>query len=243
MSQKIFFRNHKVGIIILAILFISISILIHHYNNYFLYRLLRGIICYTTLIYLLLAHGKKIQKWIVGFLFFYGTSSITTVWFENGTMASISMILNFIAFIMLLWYVVPKFKIEKLTKSFTLLFILIVIINGYLFIQLIEMMKAMTLNYTQYIFMLLSAFCGIFLAFMALFYNHFYNTRQSMAFTILVFLIIFAEIFRGIGYYDLANSIFFVYLARIFLVLSLSVLVHFSFLDLNKNSVSKPSII
>ncbi|TXD72604.1 hypothetical protein [Aequorivita antarctica] len=232
MSEKLFFKNYKMGLGILAVFFIILSIVVYAYQNVFLFRLLRGIICYTTLLYLLIAHGKNIQKWLIGFLFFYGASSITTVWYENSIMASISMILNFISFLMLLWYIVPKFNLRKLTKTFTILFILMILVNGYLFIQLVELMKEMTLNYTQYVFMILSAFCGILLAFLALFYNHFYNTAQSMAFTLLIFLIIFAEIFRGIGYYKLTDSIAFVLLARVLLVLSLYTLVHFSFLDL-----------
>ncbi len=232
MSEKNFFRNYKVGLGILAICFISASIIIHAFHNYFLFRLLRGIICYTTLAYLLIIHRKNIQKWLIGFLFFYGASSITTLWYENGIMASTSMILNFIAFLMLLWFIIPKFKIENLTKTFTLLFILMILVNGYLFIQFIELMEDMTLNYTQYIFMMLSAFCGILLGFLALFYNHFYNTKRSMAFLLLIFLLIFSEIFRGIGYYNLVNGFAFVYLARIFLVLALYFLVHFSLLDL-----------
>lgn len=240
MSEKNFLRNYKVGLGILAVCFISASIIIHAFHNYFLYRLLRGIICYTTLAYLLIAHRKNIQKWLVGFLFFYGASSIAAVWYEYGIMASTSMILNFIAFLLLLWFIIPKFKIENLTKTFTLLFILMVIVNGYLFFQLIELMKDMTLNYTQYAFMVLSAFCGILLGFLALFYNHFYNTRQSMAFVLLVFLLIFSEIFRGIGYYNLTDGVVFIYLARISLVLALCVLVHFSFLDLkNPKRLSK----
>ncbi len=242
MSEKLFFKNYKIGIGILAVFFILLSVTVHLFHDFFLFRLLRGVICYTTLIYLLIAHGKNIQKWLVGFLFFYGASSVTTVWYENGTMASISMILNFIAFLMLLWYIIPKFNLKNLTKKFTLLFILMIVINGYLFIQLIELMKDMTLNYTQYLFMILSAFSGILLAFLALFYNHFYNTAQSMTFTLLIFLIIFAEIFRGIGYYDLAYSIVFVYLARVLLVLSLYTLVHFSFLDLKKEKSLKSDI-
>ncbi len=232
MSAKTFFKNYKRGLAILAIFFICLSITIHLFHNYFLFRLLRGIICYATLIYLLAAHGKKIQKWVVGFLFFYGTSSVTTIWYENGTMASISMILNFIAFLILFFYVLPKFSLKKITKTFTLLFIMMIVVNGYLFIQLLELMKEMTLNNTQYIFMLLSAFCGILLAFLALFNNHYFNNPQSMSFTLFIFLIIFAEIFRGIGYYNLAEGVLFVYLGRIFLILSLCVLVHFSFLDL-----------
>ncbi len=241
MPEKIFFRNYKVELGILAVFFIILSITFHLFNNFFMFRLLRGIICYTTLIYLLIVHRENIQKWLVGFLFFYGASSITTVWYEDGTMASVSMILNFMAFLMLLLYVVPKFSLRKITKVFTLLFILMVIVNGYLFLQLVELMKIMTLNYTQYIFMILSASCGILLGFLALFYNHYDNSRQSMAFTLLIFFIIFAEIFRGIGYYNLADGFAFVYLARIFFVFSLCVLVHFSFLDLKNTKSLKVS--
>lgn len=232
MSGKTFFKNYKSGLAILAIFFICLSITIHLFHNYFLFRLLRGVICYAALIYLLAAHGRNIQKWMVGFLFFYGASSVTTLWYENGTMASVSMILNFIAFLMPFFYVLPKFSLKEITKTFTLLFILMIVVNGYLFIQLLELMKEMTLNSTQYIFMVLSAFCGTLLAFLALFYNHYFNNPQSMAFTLFIFLIVFAEIFRGIGYYNLAEGVLFVYLGRIFLVLSLFVLVHFSFLDL-----------
>jgi len=237
MPERIFFKNHKIGLGILAIIFIAVSILIHTLHNYFLFRLLRGIICYTALAYLLIAHGRNIQKWLLGFLFFYGASSIATVWYEKSTMASISMILNFLAFLMLLWYIVPKINLKNLTKKFTLLFVFMVLVNGYLFMNLIELMKDMTLNHIQYLFMILSASCGILLAFLALFYNHFFNSKLSMSFTLLVFLIIFAEIFRGIAYYDLGHSYIFVYLARISFVGSLYTLVHFSYLDLKWRKV------
>ncbi len=242
MSDKNSLRNYKIGLIILTALFILLSITVHLFHNYFLFRLLRGIACYTTLVYLLIAQGRNIQKWVVGFLFFYGASSFSTVWYENGNMASISMILNFIAFLMLLWYVIPKINLKNITKTFTALFVLMVIVNGYLFIQLIELMREMTLNYTQYLFMILSAFSGILLGFLALFYNHFFNSKLSMTFTLLIFLIIFAEIFRGIGYYNLGYSIAFVYLARIFLVLSLYTLVNFSFLDVKNIKNVKASV-
>jgi hypothetical protein len=242
MSEKIFLKNYKLALGTLAVFFIFLSITIHLFHNFFLFRLLRGIICYTTLFYLLFAHRKNIQKWIVGFLLFYGTSSVTSVWFENSTMAGISMILNFIAFIMLLWYIIPKFTLKNVTKTFTLLFIFLISVNGYLFIQFIELLKDMALSQTQYIFMILCAFCGILLGFLALFCNHFQPTPQSMAFTLLVFLIIFAEIFRAIGYYNLADGASFIYLGRIFLVLSLCVLVHFSFLDLKNTKTLKKSI-
>ena len=238
MAEKVFFRNYKIELGILAVFFILLSIAVHLFHNFFLFRLLRGIICYTTLIYLFVAHRGNIQKWLVGFLFFYGASSITTAWYENGMMATISMILNFASFLMLLLYVVPKFSLRKISKTFTLLFILMVIVNGYLFLQLVELMKSMTLNNTQYIFMILCASCGILLGFLALFDNHYDNSNQSMVFTLLIFLLIFAEVFRGIAYYNLAEGAVFIYLARIFFVFSLCVLVHFSFLDIKTKSLN-----
>src|SRR5690606_8746807 len=157
MSGKLFFKNYKIALAFLAVLFILLSLAIHLSQNFFLFRLLRGILCYTTLLYLWIAHRKHIQKWVVGFLLFYGASSIATLWFENIVMAALSMILNFVAFTMLFWYVLPKISLKYLSKTFTLLFILMVLVNGYLFIQFIELLKDMALSKTQYIFMVLSA--------------------------------------------------------------------------------------
>src|SRR5690606_40449212 len=117
MSARIFFKNYKMALGILAVFFIFLSITIHLYHNFFMFRLLRGIICYTTLFYLLIAHGKNIQKWVVGFLFFYGASSIITVWFEKSTIAIISMVLNVIVFLLLLWYVLLLITFKKLINS------------------------------------------------------------------------------------------------------------------------------
>lgn len=234
MDGKNFLLKYKLGLGFFAIIYLIVSFIAYGLEDFFLYRLLRGTICFATLLFLLIVQRKKVRPWLLGFLFFYGASSLATGWYEESTMAAVSMMLNFVSFCFLLAYIVPKFKFKNLNQTFALLFFLTMAINGYLFFQLIGLMKAMTLSQTQYIFMVLGMACGIFLGFLALFNNHYFNTPQSMSFTFLVFLIIFAEIFRGIGYYDLAYSVVFIYLARIFLTLAMFVAVNLSFVLVSK---------
>lgn len=229
--MKFFNKNYKVVLAVLAVSFIAVSLLLHTFENYFWYRFIRGIYCYAILVFLLFVHGKNAPKWLVGFLVFNGASCITMAWFENQLMASVTMILAFISFLTFFWYVIPKVKIAHFTKVFSLLFIIILGVNGYLFFRFIEAMRDFALSETQYIFTLLSGITGSLLGFFALFHNHIYNSSQSMSFMILVLLLIFSGVFRGIGYYDLVFGSTFVYLARILYALSLCVLVYFSFLE------------
>tara|TARA_R110002050_G_scaffold166578_1_gene297157 strand:- start:595 stop:1320 length:726 start_codon:yes stop_codon:yes gene_type:complete len=230
--MEFFRKNYKVILAIIAIGFITVSIFLHTSENYFWYRLVRGIFGYSILILLLTAYGRKVPKWIVGFLVLNGASCITTIWFENEMMASITMILAFVSFLMFFSYVIPKIRFVHFTTIFSLLFIVILFVNGYLFIQLIEAMKDFTLSETQYVVMLLSGICASLIGFFALHQNHIYNNSQSMTFMILVILLIFAGIFRGIGYYNLVYGNVFIYLARILYALSLWVLFHFAVMEI-----------
>lgn len=224
-------KKYKVGLAIFAACFVVISISFHIAENYFWFRLIRGIFCYSILAYLLFTLRKDVNKWVVGFLTFNGASCFAMVWYENDVMASISMILGFISILFVFWHVIPGIKIQNFNKRFTFLFILILLFNGYLFIQLIESMRSAILTEAQYNFMLLSSIGGSLLGFFALFNNHIYNTPQSMSFMILVLLLIFSGVLRAIGYYNLETGLPFMYVARLLYALAISVLVHYSFLD------------
>ncbi len=235
--MNLFSKNYKVGLVVLSIIFIALSIILHLNENYFWYRLVRGIFCGIILIFLLMVQGKNVQKWIVGFLIFNGASCITMAWFEDKLMASATMVLAFISYMMFFFYIIPKVKISHFTKTFSLLFILLLLFNGYLFIQFIEAMRDLTLSETQHNFTLISGITGSLLGFFALYQNHIFNTQQSMTFMFVVIMLIFSGIFRGIGYYDLIVGNIFVYLSRILYVLALSVLFHLSVLDLKTKTI------
>ncbi|HLW33986.1 MAG TPA: hypothetical protein VKX40_17130 [Aequorivita sp.] len=222
--------KYKRNLLLAAIFFIVASISIHSFGLYIPYRLLRALAAFTALIYLLSVHGKKLPLWISNFLIFLGLSSTASLWYENSIMATVTIVLDLASIIVLIASVLPKVKFKQIIKQLSLIFLVVVVINGYLLLQFIGLFKEMTLSNTHYIFIFLLAISIVFLAFLTLAYNHFFHSGSSFVFTGFVFLFIFAEVFRAFGYYELAYSLAFVYLARILLILAICTLVHFTFL-------------
>lgn len=202
---------------------------------------MRALIAFSALIYLGSVHGNMLPYWISLFLMFLGLSSAAALWYENPLMATVTIVLDFASIIVLIVYVFSKIKFKQIIKRLSFVFLAIVILNGYLLLQFIDLFKEMTLSYTHYVFVFLTAISIIFLGFLTLAYNHFFNSGSTFVFTGFVFLFIFAEVFRAFGYYDLAYSVAFVYLARILLVLAVCTLVHFTFLEKKEIVESKSS--
>ncbi|MGB3344398.1 MAG: hypothetical protein WBA61_10830 [Aequorivita sp.] len=230
MRQIISSTKYKQHLLLAAIFFIAASISIHSLGLYFPYRLLRALAAFCAIIYLWSVHGKKLPLWISSFLIFLGLSSTAALWYENSIMATVTIVLDLISILVLIAYVLPKVRFKQIIKQLSLVFIVVVVINGYLLFQFIGLFKEMTLSTTHYVIIFLLAIGVVFLGFLTLAYNHFFHSGSTFVFTGFVFLFIFAEVFRAFGYYDLAYSVAFVYLARILLILAICTLVHFTFL-------------
>ena len=239
MKQLLKSCNYKTLLISAAIIFIVASISIHSFDLYIPYRLIRALIAFSALIFLISVHGRKLPLWITLFLIFLGLSSAAAVGYENSVMATITVVLDFISILVLIAYVVRKIKFKIIFKRLSFILLAAVLINGYLLLQFIGLFKEMTLNHTHYVFIFLLAISIVFLGFLTLAYNHFFHSKSTFIFTGFVLLFIFAEVFRAFGYYELAYSSVFVYLARILLTLAVFTLVHFTFLEKEEIEESK----
>jgi predicted ferric reductase len=88
----------------------------------------------------------------------------------------------------------------------------------------------MTHSSLHYILMVLSTMTLFIAAFFALLYNHKYSSKGTLVFSIFIVLIVFAEVFRAIGYYNFAYGDVAVYIARILLIIASALVVHYSML-------------
>ena len=152
-----------------------------------------------------------------------------TIWYEVEIAAILTLVLNTLAYISLIMALLPKTSFN-MNVSFKVIFILLVLVNGYLLYLLIDMIRDIGLDNLTYALMLISTFTIVTLGFLALLYNHTFGSKVSMVFCVFVFGIIFAEVFRAIGYYNFGYGDAAVYLARILLIASLGSLVYFSML-------------
>ena len=224
------YRNYKAVLAVVSVVLFITSLIVHEYENWPIYRGLRGVASFAFLGLLLLFNLRKINYYLVGFLFFYGASSFATIWYENNIIAIIAMALNFIAFVFLILEVYPKVSFVKMDALFTIFFLVMVLFNGYLLYEFTEMIRDFTLSNAHYIFMLLGAMSLVVVAYLTLLSNYHLSSEASLVFTLFVFCMIFCEIFRAIGYYNFAYGDFAVYIARALLIFGSSLCVHFTVL-------------
>ena len=225
--MKRFLSKHSSLNLLLAIVFFALSFYFYSIGEFALFRAMRGIVCFFALGLLFYYRRQKISLFIALFLICYGASSVTTIWYENALIATWSMALNFIAFVFLIFALWPKVSLRSMSKSLLVLFVVLILFNGYLLIEFVQMIRDFTLSKAHYIFMLLGAMSVVVTGFMSLLYNHRYGSRSSLLFVFFVFAIIFAEVFRGIAYYDLTFGNSAPHIARAILILGVFLVVAF----------------
>lgn len=220
-------KNYKRVLLIASVLLLVASIGIHLLHNFPVYRFLRGLVSLVFLGIVIAYKKKDTNLVLAGFLVVYAVSSIATVWYENATMAAISLFLNVIAYLFLIKAVWFKASFKNLGIVLTVVFTLLVVFNGYLMYEFISKLREFANGDLDYIAMLLGAMSLVIIGFLSLLYNHSQNTKASLAFTIAIALFIFAEIFRAIGYYDFGFGAASVYIARSMLITATGTLAHF----------------
>ncbi len=112
-----------------------------------------------------------------------------------------------------------------------------ILFSGFLGYQFINMFKEMTLSNIHLIFIVLNTLGIVTISFLGLLYNHKYSTRNSLIFVGFIFLLLFSEVFRGIAYYDIAYGDYSAYIARALHIISVILLMHYSFLRKNDNEL------
>lgn len=235
MSNSINKNSYKIVLFVFAIFIGISSVYAHQLDDYMWYRGLRGIVSFTALAVLLYYKKRHINYLLAGFLFLYGASSIVTIWYENTSLASLSMILNLMALLFLIKALYPKVSFKNMSWWLIIIFVVLVLFNGFLLYEFVAMMKSYTSSSTQYLFMLLGAMSLVVVGFLALLYNYQHSSKSSLLLVLSVFLIIFSEVFRGIAYYDFAFGDIAVYMARVLLIIGSFLLVHFCLLEKPKD--------
>ena len=224
-------KKHVKVLALLSILLLILSIYVHSTENFAVYRGLRGAICFSFLTVLFFYRKKKVNVIVIAFLLLYGISSFVTIWYENSLWAIISMALNVIAFLVLIRALWPKISFKKMTALFAIFSGLLLLVNVYLLYIFVEMMRGFTSGNLHYVFIMIGSMSLVVTGFFSLLYNHKFSSRASLIFTLFVVALVFAEVFRAIGYYDFAYGNFSVYIARALLLLGCALLAHYELMD------------
>jgi len=217
-------KQIRVIALLSAILFL-LSVYFYSVDNFILYRGLRGVICFSFL-FVLFFYKRSTVNWIVGtFLILYGSSSIAGIWYETSALANASLILNLCAFLVLIGALSPKISFKKLSIYFTAFSVILVLVNAYLLYIFVEMIRDFALGELHYFLVMIGSMCLVITGLLSFLYNHKFSTKVSLIFTLFVFVLVFAEVFRVIAYYNFAYENFSEYMSRALLLLGCSLLV------------------
>ncbi|NND88171.1 MAG: hypothetical protein HKM28_02870 [Flavobacteriaceae bacterium] len=223
--------NHNKSFIGLGLLLFILSLIVHELAEFGIYRALRGVISFVGAGLLIYFHGKKGLGLLFLFFIFYGISSFLTIGYEKTDYAVISMLFNTVAFLIVLHILRRNINFKKLDWIMALVFLLMSGVLGYLMISYALMLGPFSANNFHYMIIIVNSILAVIMGFFAFLYNHNSSSEKSLMFTGFVFFLIFSEVFRGIGYYEIAFGDLAVFIARILLILSTFVLVKYSLMN------------
>jgi len=184
---------------------------------------------------ILIFQKRKINIFLLAFIFFYTASSFSTIWYENEYLATLSMGLNSLSFLSLIVYVIPKIKDIKIDFFVISSFTLIGLILSYLGYQFVFSFKEFTLSNLHYFFIILNVFFIVIITFLGILYNHKLSSKISLLFMGFVIALLFAEVFRGIAYYNLLNENISVHISRGLFIISMAIFSIYALLNNKEN--------
>ncbi|MBX2827274.1 MAG: hypothetical protein KTR22_03895 [Flavobacteriaceae bacterium] len=207
------------------------SLVFHPNEDHYYFRGMRMMVGLISLLLMALFAVKK-NGLLLAFAFCYSFSSLLTLWYEQDIMAALSMIVNGISFVFLIILVMRKLEFKMPDKWFLGSWILAILVIGWLMYSFLGILYDYVSSVRLFIAICFSSGVMFLLGVIAFLYNNEQNSRSSIIYVFSHLLLVFAEMFRGVGYYDFVDSVSGQYIARLLLIASFTLLIRFSQLEL-----------
>lgn len=221
---------------LLPILLIGLSIMLHPYEDYLQFRSIRVLVSFLFLLATLYLYGKNLSRWVYWHMFFYGLASIAAIFFENNLIAILTMVLNFISFVLLIIMLLRRIDFSMRNWLFYGALCLAILVHIWLLYYLMEMLYEVHKSITLLVSIVLSTIGSFSLTVFTFIYNHDRKSKSSLFLVTFIVLLVFSETFRGVGYYGLVDAVSGQYWARALLVLAYVFLFAFSYQEVYKKN-------
>jgi len=203
------------------------------------YRITRGIISFTFLLYIVAIHKGRSSNLISFYMLLCGIIGLFGMWFEYHAFRLLIIVLSAYSLILLAVYVSPKIKKRPLSKWFLILAILITLLNSFLLFQFIEVILDGEEENGVYTVMLIYALLVVLISLLVLIYNKIKKSNASFYFTMSWFVLVISEVLRAAGYYEVGYDDVFVHLSRALFILSNILLVCYTMVSKSE----KPAVV
>ncbi|WP_452599928.1 hypothetical protein [Pontimicrobium sp. MEBiC01747] len=194
-------------------------------------RVIKLISTLVLFIVFLLFKGYKKRNFLVAYICFVMADGFM-LFYEEFFFDKLTLLMIGLAYISISIYVYPKINFLSLNKYVILVLLFLVIINLYLYFEILNLINIAHKNILQNIVMVVFGISVVTMGLFASIYNYKYNSIQSVYYILFVFMLILSMIFNAIAYYG-GVKIFF-YLNRSFHVLALSTMLLYCILPFKK---------
>ena len=171
---------------------------------------------------------------ITGFCLVYSLSSFLTIWYEISVFTEISLLIDALS----LWFLVKltyrKIKYQHLSKLFITGLIVVVLVNVWLIYSFLEILYGILDSLSVILSISTISFSFFVVTILAFVRTNESSSSASIVFVFFLIFLMFADMFRGMGYYGFVDSVYGQYIARVLLVIAFSVLSYFSLLQKKK---------
>lgn len=185
-------------------------------------RIIKLISTSTLFVVYILFKGYKKKNFLFAFICFI-MADVFMLQYETLLFEKLTLLMTGLAYLSISFYVYPKIKFLRLNKYVILVFLFLIIINLYLYSEILNLINVTSKNIFQSIVMIVFGISVIVMGLFASIYNFKYSSIQSVYFILFVFMFLLGMIFNAIAYYGDLKAFF--YINRTFYVAGLSTMV------------------
>ncbi|MHA7943261.1 hypothetical protein ACJOV8_009305 [Formosa sp. 3Alg 14/1] len=226
--------SKKTSIILLACTMVVINFFIITQFTAFDSRLVRNITTLAFFVLFIIFGGLKKIKLTLVYLLFISTD-VCIMFYDYPFYNNLASVLKSLGLLVMIWHLIPRFKIELESKKSVVGSLLIIGFGGALFLELLEL-ATMKFNNTLHIF--LYACCALLyliLFILVVNYNLRYNSMRSIVCVFFVFSIALSDFLAFISYYLAIGE--FYYPTRLFHILGITLLTAYAVLPFKKEEL------
>lgn len=219
-----------------AIILVTLSLLLHPNEQATYFRGLRSIVSLIFLGFIVFTINRR-NHFTTVFCLMYSASSILTIWYEHQIVSVISMLINALAILILARMVYKKIRSYKMSKVFLSALVFVALVNVWLMYSFLLMLHESNVHMPLLIAISVGSISFFAVTILAFIHTHESHSPASIVFIFFLIFLMFAEMFRGVGYYNFVDSVYGQYAARILLVIAFLILSYYSFLERKKTLI------
>ncbi|MDC8006203.1 hypothetical protein POV27_19275 [Aureisphaera galaxeae] len=215
----------------IPLVLLGVSLALHPNEDHYYFRGMRMMVSLVSFLLIALFAIKK-NGLLLAFAVCYSISSLLTLWYELDVFATLSMIVNGVSFIFLGILIFKKLEFRMPDRWFLASWILATLVIGWLMYSFLDILYNYVSSVRLFVAICFSSGIMFLLGVIAFLYNNQQNSRNSIIYVFFHLILAFAEMFRGVGYYDFVDSVSGQYIARFLLIASFTLFLRFSQLEL-----------